>query len=82
VLIVSFDAMPEVAELLKGGTLIAVGMQQPYLMGNKAAEALIGNLHGIAQSKQVLVPILVATNKNISQLMPVANKTVFGRDSK
>lgn len=82
VLIVSFDAMPEVAELLKSGTLVAVGMQQPYLMGNKAAEALIGNLHGAAQAKQVLVPILVATNKNIAQLLPVANKTVFGRDSK
>jgi len=82
VLIVSFDAMPEVAELLKGGTLVAVGMQQPYLMGNKAAESLIGSLHGAAQPKQVLVPILVATNKNIAQLLPVANKTVFGRDGK
>jgi len=82
VLIVSFDAMPEVAELLKGGTLIAVGMQQPYLMGNKAAEALMGALHGAPQAKQVLVPILVATNKNIAQLLPVANKTVFGHESK
>ncbi len=82
VLIVSFDAMPEVAELLKGGALVAVGMQQPYLMGNKAAEALIGSLHGTAQAKQILVPILVATNKNIEQLLPVANKTVFGRDGK
>jgi ribose transport system substrate-binding protein len=82
VLIVSFDAMPEVADLLKSGTLVAVGMQQPYLMGNKAAEALIGNLHGTPQAKQVLVPILVANNKNIVQLMPIANKTVFGRETK
>lgn len=82
VLIVSFDAMPEVAELLRGGTLIAVGMQQPFLMGNKAAEALIGNLHGTTQAKQILVPILVASNKNIVQLLPIANKTVFGHDGK
>jgi ribose transport system substrate-binding protein len=80
VLLVSFDAMPEVAELLKSGSLVAVGMQQPYLMGKRAAEALIGSLHGAAQAKQILIPILVATNKNITQLMPVANKTVFGRD--
>jgi ABC-type sugar transport system substrate-binding protein len=82
VLIVSFDAMPDVADLLKSGTLVAVGMQQPYLMGNKAAEALIGSLHGQPQPKQLLVPILVANNKNIVQLLPVANKTVFGRDTK
>jgi ABC-type sugar transport system substrate-binding protein len=82
VLIVSFDAMPDVADLLKSGTLIAVGMQQPYLMGNKAAEALIGSLHGQPQPKQLLVPILVANNKNIVQLLPIANKTVFGRDAK
>jgi len=79
VLIASFDAMPDVAELLKGGSLVAVGMQQPYLMGGKAAEALVGHLHGKPQPKQVLVPILVATNKNIAQLLPVASKTVFGR---
>ena len=79
VLIASFDAMPEVAELLKGGSLVAVGMQQPYLMGSKAAEALVGRLKGTPQPKQVLVPILVATNKNIAQLLPVASKTVFGR---
>jgi len=82
VLIVSFDAMPEVADLLKSGTLVAVGMQQPYLMGNKAAEALMGSLHGQPQPKQLLVPILVANNKNIVQLLPTANKTVFGHDTK
>lgn len=79
VLIASFDAMPEVQDLLRGGTLIAVGMQQPYLMGSKSAEALVGHLRGTPQPKQVLVPILVATGKNIAQLLPVASKTVFGR---
>jgi len=82
VLIASFDALPQVESLLNSGTLVAVGMQQPYLMGNKAAEALIGNLHGQPQAKQVLVPILVATRKNISQLLPVAAKTVFGNEAK
>ncbi|MET3135360.1 ribose transport system substrate-binding protein [Oxalobacteraceae bacterium GrIS 1.11] len=82
VLIGSFDAMPEVAELLKTGPLVAVGMQQPYLMGVKAAEALLASLRGQVPPKQILVPILVATSKNITLLMPIANKTVFGLDPK
>ena len=82
VLVGSFDAMPGVAELLATGPLVAVGMQQPYLMGEKAAEALIEALQGKAPPKQILVPILVATAKNVGQLMAVANKTVFGNDGK
>lgn len=82
VLIGSFDAMPEVAALLKAGPLVACGMQQPYLMGVKSAEALVERLHGKVPAKQITVPILVATSKNIEQLMRVANKTVFGIDSK
>lgn len=81
-LIGSFDAMPEVVELLKAGPLVAVGMQQPFLMGEKAAEALVASLQGKTPAKQILVPILVATARNIGQLMPVANKTVFGIDGK
>ncbi len=82
VLVASFDAMPEVADLLKSGPLVAVGMQQPYLMGVKSAEALLASLNGKSPSKQILVPILVATSKNITQLLPVANKTVFGLEGK
>lgn len=81
-LLASFDAMPEVAELLNGGTLVAVGMQQPYLMGEKAAEALMSALAGHPPAKQILVPILVATQQNITRLLPVANRTVFGQDRK
>ena len=80
VLIGSFDAMPEVAELLKTGPLVACGMQQPYLMGVKSAEALVESLHGKTPAKQIVVPILVATSKNIEQLMPTVNKSVFGID--
>lgn len=78
VLVGSFDAMPEVAELLKAGPLVACGMQQPYLMGATAAEALLDSLRGKVPAKQITVPVLVATSRNIEQLLPVANKTVFG----
>jgi simple sugar transport system substrate-binding protein/ribose transport system substrate-binding protein len=81
-LLASFDAMPDVAALLKSGPLVAVGMQQPYLMGEKAAGALLDAIEGHTPPKQILVPILVATGRNIGQLMPVAARTVFGQDSK
>lgn len=79
VLLVSFDAMPGVTQLLKEGELVAVGMQQPYLMGDAAAEALVSTLHGHTPAKEILVPILVATRRNVDQLMPIAAKTVFGQ---
>ena len=81
-LLASFDAMPDVEELLKTGPLVAVGMQQPYLMGEKAAGALADAIEGRTPPKQILVPILVATGRNIGQLMPVAAKTVFGHDAR
>lgn len=78
VLIASFDAMPEVAQLLKSGQLVACGMQQPYLMGQRAAESLLAALQGQRPPKQLLVPIMVGTHKNIGELMPLVNKQVFG----
>lgn len=80
ILLVSFDAMPEVADLLTSNALVAVGMQQPYLIGEKSAQALISSLSGTPPAKQILVPVLVGTAKNIVQLMPTVSKTVFGSD--
>ncbi|WP_199406819.1 substrate-binding domain-containing protein [Chromobacterium sp. ATCC 53434] len=82
VLLVSFDAMPDVVRLLKSDALVAVGMQQPYLMGSSAAGALVAQLHGRPPAKEILVPVLVATSRNVDQLMPVAAKTVFGKPLK
>ncbi len=80
ILLVSFDAMPEVADLLTSNALVAVGMQQPYLIGEKSAQALISSLSGTPPAKQILVPVLVGTAKNIVQLTPTVSKTVFGSD--
>ncbi len=81
-LMVSFDAMPDVAELLKTRTLIAVGMQQPYLMGQRAAEALLAHLRGSQVDKQILVPILLGTGANIESLLPQVKQTVFGEGNR
>lgn len=82
VVVGSFDGIPEFVDLLKNGSLVAVGMQQPFLIGSKAAEALLSVFRGQTPPKQILIPILNATNKNINELIPVANKTVFGTETK
>ena len=76
----SYDGIPEFVEHLKNGNLVAVGMQQPYLMGTQSAEVLLSAIQGKKQPKQVLVPVLNATSKNIPEWLPVAEKTVFGAE--
>lgn len=82
VLVGSFDGIPEFVDHLKNGTIVAVGMQQPFLIGSKAAEALFARIAGQTPPKQIVVPILIATDKNIVELLPTANKTVFGNETK
>lgn len=76
----SFDGIPEFVELLRSRALAAVGMQQPYLMGSQAAEALLQGSAGRPPAKQILVPVLIATGRNIDEWLPVARRTVFGNE--
>ena len=57
-------------------------MQQPYLMGVRSAEALFKHIKGEAVEKQILVPILIVTSKNIDQLLPTIKETVFANEMK
>jgi ribose transport system substrate-binding protein len=81
-LVAAFDGIPEFVELLKKGDIVASGMQQPYLMGVKSGEALISAIKGGTPEKQILVPIIVATSKNIDQILPTIKETVFGNERK
>ena len=78
VLVAAFDGIPEFVDLIKKGTIVGSGMQQPYLMGQRSAQALLGHLAGKAPEKQILVPIQVVTQDNIGQLELTIRKTVFG----
>ena len=80
VIVGSYDGIPEFVDHLKSGNLVAVGMQQPLLMGTQSAEILFGAIQGKKQPKQVLVPVLNATSKNVAEWLPVAEKTVFGAE--
>ena len=81
-LVAAFDGIPEFVDLLKKGDIVASGMQQPYLMGVKSGEALISAIKGGTPEKQILVPIIVATSKNIDEILPTIKQTVFGNELK
>ncbi|MFX7751986.1 hypothetical protein ABTK01_20250, partial [Acinetobacter baumannii] len=76
----SFDGIPEFVPLLRSRALVAVGMQQPFLMGTQAAEAVLKGRGGQTPPKQILVPVLIATGQNIDEWLPVARRTVFGNE--
>ena len=81
-LVAAFDGIPEFVDLLKKGEIVASGMQQPYLMGVKSGEALVTAIKGGKPEKEILVPILIATSKNIDRILPTVKETVFANELK
>jgi ribose transport system substrate-binding protein len=79
-LVAAFDGIPDFVDLLKKGEIVASGMQQPYLMGEKSGESLISALSGGKPEKEILVPIVIATSKNIDQILPTIKQTVFANE--
>jgi ABC-type sugar transport system substrate-binding protein len=80
VLVAAFDGIPEFVELLKTKQLVASGMQQPYLMGQKSGQALVTSLEGGKPEKEIMVPILVVTSENIDAQLPTVKTTVFANE--
>lgn len=81
-LVAAFDGIPDFVDLLKSGEVVASGMQQPYLMGVRSAEAMFEHLAGSTPKKEIVVPILVVTSKNIDKLLPTVKETVFANEMK
>jgi len=77
VLVAAFDGIPEFVPLLQTGEIVASGMQQPHLMGEESAKALFEHLKGGTPKKEILVPIVVVTDKNIGEMLPTITETVF-----
>jgi ribose transport system substrate-binding protein len=82
VLVAAFDGIPEFVDLLKSGQIVASGMQQPYLMGEKSGEAIAAVLGGGTVDKEISVPILAITSDNIDKELPTVSKTVFANEVK
>ncbi|MDQ3560530.1 MAG: substrate-binding domain-containing protein, partial [Pseudomonadota bacterium] len=80
ILLAAFDGIPDFVDLLKSGEIVASGMQQPYLMGQKSAEALFTHLEGGTPEKEILIPILIVTSENIEEVLPTVKETVFANE--
>lgn len=78
VMLFGFDGVPEFVDYLKDGRLLAAGMQQPYLMGEESARAIIKHLKGETVDKEIMVPIILVSKANIDEVLPIATITVFG----
>ncbi len=80
VMVAAFDGIPEFVPLLQSGELVVSGMQQPYLMGVRSAEAMVDHLGGGTPEKEITVPILIVTSDNIEQMLPTIKETVFANE--
>lgn len=80
VLVGAFDGIPEFVPLLQSGELVVSGMQQPYLMGVRSAEAMVEHLNGGAPVREITVPILIVTKDNIDEMLPTIKETVFANE--
>ncbi len=80
VMVAAFDGIPEFVPLLQSGDLVVSGMQQPYLMGVRSAEAMVEHLDGGTPEKEITVPILIVTSDNIEEMLPTIKETVFANE--
>ncbi len=78
VLVAAFDGIPDFIPMIESGRIVASGMQQPYLFGQRAAEAMFDHFDGKTPPQRILVPILVVDQQNVKQMAPIVRKTTFG----
>jgi ribose transport system substrate-binding protein len=82
VLLAAFDGVPEFIDLIRKGKIVASGMQQPYLMGVRSAQALFDHFAGKTPPKEILVPIIVVSQKDLDQVLPTIKQWVFTNELK
>jgi len=80
ILLICFDAEPEFLDLIPRGIIIASAMQQPYLMGQKAIEEMNKYLHGEKVQKNIQLPTLAISAKNIKEKLPLIRVNVLGME--
>lgn len=78
ILLITFDAEPEFLELIPKGVLVGSAMQQPYLMGEEAVKAIDQHLSGKRVEKNLQLPILAISTKNIAEKLSIIKRNVLG----
>ena len=79
VLLACFDAEPEFPRMIAEGELAAAAMQQPYAIGEQAAQAAAQAASGRAPAKEMAVGVLVVRKENVGELMPAIRRNVLGQ---
>ena len=78
ILLICFDAEPEFLDMIAKGTLVGAGMQQPFLMGEEAVNAMAAHLNGQPVAQTKLLPVLPVSADNVKELLPVIRRNVLG----
>jgi ABC-type sugar transport system substrate-binding protein len=82
IVLASFDGTPETLDCLRKGEILVSGMQQPGLMGRRAAEALMAHLQGKKVDRQIFVPILLVTAQSLDEQLPIIRENVFANEAR
>ncbi|RXI42671.1 sugar ABC transporter substrate-binding protein [Malaciobacter mytili] len=78
ILLITFDAEPNFLELIPSGVLVGAGMQQPFLMGEKAVEIINSYFHMQKVEKFIELPVLGISKDNIQEKLPIIKRNVLG----
>lgn len=78
ILLICFDAEPIFLQLIPLGELVASGMQQPFLMGEKAVETMHKHLNGQSVKKHQQLEVLVISKENIDAEYKTIKRNVLG----
>lgn len=78
ILLITFDAEPEFLDMIPQGILVGAGMQQPYLMGERAVDAMDQHLNHQQVVKNQKLPVLAISTDNIAQELPTIRRNVLG----
>jgi ABC-type sugar transport system substrate-binding protein len=78
ILLICFDAEPEFVQMIRRGELVGAGMQQPFLMGERAVQAMHAHLQGEPVEHEQLLEVLAVSSDNIGTLLPAIERNVLG----
>ena len=82
ILLICFDAEPIFLDLIPKGILVGAAMQQPFLMGEKAAESMDMHLNGREVKYEQQLQILAISKENIDEKLPIIKRNVLGLEAK
>ncbi len=81
ILLICFDAEPEFVDMISRGDLVGAGMQQPFLIGEEAVNAMRDHFAGKPAARNRLLPVLPVSANNVERLLPQIRRHVLGLEA-